>query len=162
MSGARGRRPLAPLVTERMTLAAVAGLLTPVTLAIALAGDGLRLTVIDFGVMLAGAAALVWAMHRQLRVRIADAPEVTSSARLVGDRATVSRELRILVPLAALLALTAEFGGGVEALGCATAAIVCVWNALRLRRWEQRNGRRIYRERRVWARNAPFFYLLRP
>lgn len=135
--------------------------LAPVTLAIAAAGDGLRLEALDFGFMLAFGLALVWVLRRELRKRIAVAPAASPGAPLAGDRTTVWREVRICLPLAAFVALAAEFGGGAEALLCGTVAPLLVWNALYLRRWERRAGTRIYRERRFWARGAPFFYLVR-
>jgi len=86
---------------------------------------------------------------------------VTLAIAAAGDRPTVWREVRICLPLAAFVALAAEFGGGAESLICGTVAPLLVWNALYLRRWERRAGTRIYRERRFWARGAPFFYLVR-
>ena len=161
MRPSRRQRPLAPLVVERMVAGVAFCALAPVTLAIAAAGDGLRLEALDFGFMLAVAVALVWGLRRQLRKRIAGAPEAPPGARLAGDRPTVWREVRICLPLAAFVALAAEFGGGAESLICGTVAPLLVWNAFDLRRWERRAGTRIYRERRLWARGAPFFYLVR-
>jgi hypothetical protein len=161
MRRARKQRVLAPVVVERMVAGVACVVLVPVALAIAAAGDGLRLVALDFGFVLAAGAALVWGLRRQLWKRIAGAPEAPPGAALAGDRTTVWREMRILLPLAVLLALSAEFGGGAESLLCGMGGALLVWNALDLRRWERRAGTRIYRERRLWARGAPFFYLVR-
>jgi hypothetical protein len=151
---------LAPLVVERMLAAAAFGALAPATLAIAAAGDGLRLDAFDLGFALVAGIALIWLMRRQLRRRIAAAPEAPPEARLATARTTTWRELRIAVPVAAILALSAPSGRGAEALICVVAAMSMVWNAFDLRRWERRAGMRIYRERRIWARGAPFFRLV--
>ena len=150
-----------PLVVERMVAGVVLGALAPVSLAIAAAGDGLRLEPFDFGFAFITFGAVAWGLRRQLRRRIAAAPEAAPDARLATARATVWRELRIFLAPAALVALMAESGGGAEALICGAAAILMVWNALDLRSWERRTGAGIYRNPRLWARGAPFFHLVR-
>jgi hypothetical protein len=157
----RRLRPLVPVVVERMLAGVALAALAPVTLAIAAGGDGLMLDAFDFGFALAAGGAFAWGLRRQLRRRIAPAPEAPADARLATTRTTVWRELRIVLLLAALLVLGTESGRGAEALICGAGATLMGWNALDLRRWERRAGARIYRERRLWARGAPFFYLVR-
>jgi hypothetical protein len=84
------------------------------------------------------------------------------SARLDGRAPTVLRELGLFVPLALLLALDASEAGALYSLLTVGVALVLGWYALRLRRWERCNGRRIYRERRFWSWDAPFFFLQPP
>jgi hypothetical protein len=143
-----------------MLMGVAFGALAPVNLAIAAGGDGLRLEAFDLGFALAAVIAFIWWMRRQLRRRIAAAPEAPPEARLATTRTTIWRELRFALLLGALLALAAPSGGGAEALLCGVAAMSMVWNAFDLRRWERRAGMRIYQERRLWARGAPFFHLV--
>lgn len=158
-SDASRLRALAPAVVETLTFGLAFGLLAPLTFAIAVAGEGLRLTAVDVGLVVALGAVLLWLLRLQLRSRIAPAPPVPPEAQVDADRATVWRGARIGLLPAALLALSAEYGGGFEALLCLMASVVLVSNAFRLKRWERRTGKRIYRERRFWARHAPRFYL---
>jgi hypothetical protein len=153
---------LAGHTTETTTDVVGFGLLTPMTLAMALSGEGLWIGAIDIALLLAALVASVWYLRRRLRLRIAVAPEMPEGARLDGRGPTVLRELGLFVPLALLLALDASEAGALYPLLTVGAALVLGWYALRLRRWERRNGRRIYRERRFWAWDAPFFFLQPP
>jgi hypothetical protein len=153
---------LAGHTTETATDAVAFGLLTPMTLAIALSGDGLWIDAIDIVLLLAVLVATAWFLCRQLRLRIAVAPEMPESARLDGRGPTVLRELGLFVPLGLLLALDASEAGALYPLLTVGVALVLGWYALRLGRWERCNGRRIYRERRFWAWDAPFFFLEPP
>jgi hypothetical protein len=157
-SGGRLRR-LAPAVIETMTVGVALGSLAPLTFAIALAGEGISLAALDIGLVAAFGLAISWLLRRQFRSRVVSAPGAPPDARLDAERATVWRGVRWMLLPAALLALSAEYGGGLEALTLLTVGIVLVVYALRLRRWERQTGQRIYRERRIRAWRGPFFYL---
>jgi hypothetical protein len=84
---------------------------------------------------------------------------VPPGSRTESRTATVLTEVGWLVLPGVLLALGASSMGALLPLVTGTLAVVLGWYALRLGRWERRNGKRIYGERRFWAWDAPFFLL---
>ena len=147
------------MALERLALALTLGALVPVLLAVSVAGRGLSLDPLDFAIVAAAGVAFDWIFRRQLRRSIASAPPLPPGVSLDSSRATVRREIWLGLLVGALLGLLAPDGGGAEALFCAALAGAVAVDAVRLRRWERRTGRRVYRDRKVWARGAPFFYL---
>jgi hypothetical protein len=140
-----------------MVVGVALGVLAPVVLGIAFASEGVALSALDVGIILACDVLVDSLLRRQLRKEIATARSVHLGARLDGDRATVRRGVRLMVLVAVLLGLPAQYGGGSETVICVTFAVVFVGDALRLRRWERRTGNRVYRERSLRWRGAPFF-----
>jgi hypothetical protein len=135
------------------------GSLVPVLTAIAVAGQGFRLTAIDFGVAALFASFLVWLFRRQLRRSIVTAPRIPPQVRLDPTGTTIRRSVSVLLLPAVPLGLLATDGGGGEALLCTAGAIAIGFDALQLQRWQRRTGNQVYRDRKIWARDAPFFYL---
>jgi hypothetical protein len=135
------------------------GSLVPLLTAIAIAGQGFRLTTIDFGVAAIFVSFLVWHLRRQLRRSIATAPRIPPQVPLDSTGTTIRRSVSFLLLLAVPLGLLATDGGGGEALLCTAGAIAIVFDALQLQRWQRRTGNQVYRDRKIWARGAPFFYL---
>jgi hypothetical protein len=143
---------------ERGVLALGLGSLVPVLLAIAIAGQGVRLDILDLGVVGGGGAVLSWLFRRQHRRSIVTAPPVPPHVRLDLTRTTLRRGA---LPLLAFLplGLLAPDGRGAEALLCAMFAGALAFDAFQLMRWERHTSKRVYRNRRIWARGAPFFHL---
>jgi hypothetical protein len=144
---------------ERLGLGVALGSLVPVLLAIAIAGQGFRLNALDVGFVAIILSVSVWFLRRQLARSIATAPRVPPHARLESTRTTAWRDVRFVGLVAVPLALLAIEGGGAEAVLCAALAVTMVSNALQLKRWQRRTGKQVYRDRKIWARGAPFFYL---
>jgi hypothetical protein len=155
-------RPLVPVLPERAATGVALGSLVPVLTAIAIAGQGFRLTAIDFGVAAILVSFLVWLLRRQLRRSVATAPPIPPQVRLDSTGTTIQRSVGLLVLLAVPLGLLATDGRGGEALLCTAISIAMVFDALQLQRWQRRTGKQVYRDRKIWARGAPFFYLATP
>lgn len=157
MNARTPKRRLVPLVVEQWCTAVVLiALVLPV--AAGVAGSRPGLAVIDALLLGALAATLAWGLRRRRLKEIVAAPLAPPEARFDSERRTIAFAV-IAAPVAAVLlgALSVDAGPLIP-ISFAVLGLAFAWDAFMIQRWERRSDSRVYRERLIFARGAPFFY----